>query len=621
MKTTIRAAISVVLLAGFYLLAVALIGGLGWATVWLWTEHPGAAAGKLAFLTIAVAAGLVVAFWKILTAKPGEPEGLALAPHEARGLWDTAHELAHQVGTRAPDEIRLIPEVNAAVAEQTRFLGLAGGRRIMYVGLPLLQAFTVAQLRSVLAHELGHYSGSHTKLGALAHRGRMAIVQTIRQVGPSSLAGFVFRTYARLYILVEQAVSRRMEYEADEFSVRIAGRTAAVSAMRDLAVVDSAWNFFVGRYVTIGWDAKLAPRDVFGGFAQLLQGRSGELAKLRDSAPPEEKSRWDSHPPIADRITAMQAMPDPGVATDDRPAAVLLADPATLAQRLQQAALNIEDKTLLPWDELTDAAIAARAQRDVDTLFRAAARMGGAPQGDLALVLHILERGGAADLGRAVEPHGSPREQHEILVDRIDSAIGLAARAGGLGRWKHSWTTGATFARPDGTEVPTMEISRLATAPETMAEARRRLAEFGVDVAAVRQLSAVATADGAEVLGGIANMNAPGKLHFDVLLLTNGLLLVPGPKSTDNGKQRLAQILQSAPVAQLARQHRFVAYEDVRSAEILKNVPIKVRLTMHSGDVLELAETWTGESLDKNDRELLAAALNPYVTVTSEKRS
>ncbi|WP_426511848.1 M48 family metallopeptidase [Dactylosporangium sp. McL0621] len=616
MKTTIRAAISVALLAGFYLLAVGLIAGLGWLTVWLWSEHPGAAAGKLAFLTIAIAVGIVVAFWKILTAKPGEPEGLPLAPHEARGLWDTAHELAHQVGTRAPDEIRLIPDVNAAVAEQTRLLGLAGGRRIMYVGLPLLQAFTVAQLRSVLAHELGHYSGSHTKLGALAHRGRMAIVQTIVQVGPSSIAGFVFRTYARLYILVEQAVSRRMEYEADEFSVRVAGRAAAVSSMRDLAVVDTAWNFFVGRYVTIGWDAKLAPRDVFGGFALLLRGRSGELAELRDNAPEEKKSRWDSHPPIADRIRAMQAMPDPGVPADERPAAVLLGDPAMLAQRLQRAAMNIEDKTLLPWDELTDAGIAAGAQRDVDALFRAAARLAGTPQGDLGLVLHILEQGGAADLGRAVAPHSDPPEQRELLVDRVDSAIGLAARSGGAGRWKHSWTGGATFARPDGTALPTMEIARLAVAPETVAEARRRLAEFGVDVAAVRQQSAVATADGAEVIGGIANMNAPGKQHFDVLLLNTGLLLVPGPKSTDHGKQRLVQILRSAPVAQLARQHRFVAYEDVRAAAVLKNVPIKVSLTLHSGETIELAETWTGESLDKNDRELLAAALNPYLAET-----
>jgi Zn-dependent protease with chaperone function len=613
MKTTVRAAISVALLAGFYLLAIALIAGLGWATIWLWQEHPGAAAGKLAFVTIAIAAGLVVAFWKILRARPGEPEGLPLTPDAAPGLWAAAHGIAQQVGTRGPDEIRLIPDVNAAVAEQTRMLGLAGGRRILYVGLPLLQAFTVAQLSSVLAHELGHYSGSHTKLGALAHRGRMAIVATIVQVGPSSLAGFVFRGYARLYVLVEQAVSRRMEYEADEFSVRVAGRAAAVSSMRDLAVVEQAWNFFVNRYVTIGWGAKLAPRDVFGGFDLLLRGRAAELAELRSEGPPQERSRWDSHPPIADRIRAMQAMTDSGVAVDERPATTLLGDPAGLALRLQADALAIGDRTLLPWEELTDAGMAAGAQRDVDALLRAAARIGGVAQGDLGLVLDLVERGHAADLGRAAEPHGDAVERQDALTGLIGAAIALAARGGGLGRWQHSWTGGARFVRPDGTELPIGEIARLAAAPESVAEARRRLAGLGVDVAAARQQSVAATADGADVVGGIANMNAPGKRHFDVLVLDTGLLLVPGPKSTDNGKRRLLELLQSAPVEALARRHRFVAYEDVAAAAILKNVPIKIALTLHSGETVELAETWTGETLGKDDRELLAGALSPYL--------
>ncbi|GAA3456178.1 M48 family metallopeptidase [Dactylosporangium matsuzakiense] len=614
MKTTVRAVISVGLLAGFYLLAIALIGGLGWVSVWLFQEHPGVAAGKVAYLTIAVAAGLVVAFWKILRAKPGEPEGLPLTPAEAPGLWHAAGDLAQRVATRAPDEIRLIPDVNAAVAEHTRLLGLAGGRRIMYVGLPLLQAFTVAQLTSVLAHELGHYSGSHTRIGALAHRGRMAIVQTIVQVGPSSIAGFVFRTYARLYILVEQAVSRRMEYEADEFSVRIAGRAAAVSSMRDIPVIEAAWNFFVERYVTIGWEAKLAPQDVFGGFGMLLRGRAGELAALRDGAPPEERSRWDSHPPIADRIRAMQAMPDPGVTADERPATVLLADPATLAQRLQRAALNIEDKTLLPWDQLTDVSVAANAQRDVDALFRAAARLAGAAQGDLGLVLALVEQGRAADLARAAQPHGDPQEQRAALTALIAAAIAIATRGGGQGRWRHSWTGGAEFVGPDGRQSPIDEIARLATDPATAPEARRRLAGLGVDAAAVRQQSARATADGAEVVGGIANMNAPGKLHFDVLILTNGLLLIPGPKSTDDGKQRLLHLIRSAPLPELARQWRFLPFEDIAAAAIPKTTPIKVALTLHSGERLELAESWTGERLGRHDNDLLASALEPYVT-------
>ncbi|GAA4252881.1 M48 family metallopeptidase [Dactylosporangium darangshiense] len=614
MKTTIRAAISVALLAGFYLLAIVLIALLGWLTIWLWQEFPGVAAGKFSYVTLAIAGGLLVAFWKIIRAKPGEPEGLPLPPHEARGLWDTAHDLAHRVGTRAPDEIRLIPDVNAAVAEHTSLLGLAGGRRIMYVGLPLLQAFTVDQLRSVLAHELGHYSGSHTKLGALAHRGRMAIVQTIVQIGPTTIVGGIFQLYARLYVLVEQAVSRRMEYEADEFSVRIAGRSAAVSAMRDLPVVDAAWNFFVGRYVTIGWEAKLAPRDVFGGFTMLLNGRQGELAELRDSAPPAEKSKWDSHPPIADRIRAMEAMPDSGAASDDRPALTLLADPAALSMRLQQHALAIEGKTLLPWEELTDAGIAVGAQRGADSLFRAAARLAGAPAGDLALVLHLVEQGRADELARAVEPHGDREERQSGLTERIGAAIALAARAGGVGRWRHSWSSGARFSRPDGTEIPIREVARLAAAPDSVPAARERLTELGINLSAVRQQSTRASADGSEVLGGLANLHAPGKLYFDLFILNNGLMLMPGPKDTSGGRDRLVRVMRSAPVHELAKRYRFVPFEDIRTAAIHKQTPIKLTITLHSGETLDLSEPWSGESISSKDRDLLRDALRPFIT-------
>jgi Zn-dependent protease with chaperone function len=614
MKTTVRAAISVVMLVGFYVLAIGLIGGLAWLTVWLWQEHHGVAAGKLSYLTVAVAAGLGVALWKILRARPEPPEGLLLTADDAPELWGTARELAGLVGTGVPDEIRLIPDVNAAVAEDTKFMGLVGGRRVMYVGMPLIQAFSVAQLRSVLAHELGHYSGSHTRLGALAHRGRMTIVQTIAQIGPSTFVGRIFRLYARVYVLVEQSVSRRMEYEADEFSVRVAGWSAATSAMRDLPVIDAAWNFFVNNYVTVGWDAKLAPSDVFGGFGELLRGRAGELTDLRNEAPPSKKSLWDSHPPIADRIAAMAGMPESGAVPDDRPATMLLPGAAQLAIKLQHEALAIQEHTLLPWEQLTDAGIAANAQREVDVLFRAAARLGGAQQGDLGLVFHLVEQGQATALAKAVEPHAYADKAVASLKDRIGTAIALAARGTGLGRWQHSWSKRASFVGGDSTPLPIGELSALAVDAATVAQARERLGALGISVTAVQQQTTGATVDGAEILGGIANMKS-GARHFDVFILSNGLLLVPGPKKTDDGKKRLITILRSATVAELAKQHRFLAFEDVAGATVIKRIPVRVAITLHSGETVELLQPWTGETLEKGDDDLLRDALDPFVAV------
>ncbi|MEK8227950.1 hypothetical protein NKG05_20455 [Oerskovia sp. M15] len=41
MSTTLRAALSVLMLVGFYVLALAMVVGLGAATVWAFSEHAG----------------------------------------------------------------------------------------------------------------------------------------------------------------------------------------------------------------------------------------------------------------------------------------------------------------------------------------------------------------------------------------------------------------------------------------------------------------------------------------------------------------------------------------------------------------------------------------------------
>jgi Zn-dependent protease with chaperone function len=325
MLTTLRAGIAVLMLAGFYLLAVGLVGAIATASWWLWQRHPGAGAAKLSIFAVLLAGGLVVGMWKAARARPAPPEGLAVPPYRAPQLWDAVVQLAATVGTRPPEEIRMVPEVNAAVTENTKLLGLVAGRRILYLGVPLVQALSMSQLRSVLAHELGHYSKSHTRLGALAHRGRMVIIQTLQQTG-SGLFGWVLRQYAKLYVLVEQAVSRQQEYEADRFSVRVAGRGAAASALRELPILASAWGFYLERYVAPGWERGYAPADLLGGFRSLLQGRADELAALRVQPPSAERSRWDSHPPIAVRIAAIEAQPDTGPPPDDRPASLLIPD-------------------------------------------------------------------------------------------------------------------------------------------------------------------------------------------------------------------------------------------------------------------------------------------------------
>ncbi|MEU4155968.1 M48 family metallopeptidase [Actinoplanes sp. NPDC026670] len=591
MSTALRAAVSVAMLVGFYVLGLLQLALVGWLIYEIWAHSHSAGAAKLSWLLLAAVGAVLVGLWKAIRAQPGEPEGLLLGPEQAPDLWRTVREMAAEAGTRAPDEIRLVPEVNAAVSEDTKALGLIAGTRRLYLGMPLLQTFTVDQLRSVIAHELGHYSGSHTRLSAVAYRGRAAMHETLSRVGKWNVFGWVFKGYGMLYLLVSNAVTRRQEFEADQVSVRVAGVEAAVSAMRELPVVDTAWDFYFGRYVAYGWEHGYAPDDIFGGFGQLYAARTEELARLRDEEPDSETSRWDTHPAIGVRIEAMRALPPVQHAPDRRPASSLLhLDGAGLA--LQAAVVDFGPRTVLPWADFTAASIIAVQQRRADQVFRSAARLLGVQEAGLADIFDLV----AADrLG-------------ELTADLMDDLITLAAVRSGAARWQHSWSAPARLTDVHGQPVDYAEIAKLAVSPATVGEARQRLAAIGIHVEAARVVETKATASGSDVIGAMANVRIDEQEH-DLILLDRGFLFVPAPNSTSEGEQRLHQLLSNNDPAVLAQHYRFVPYEEVTGARITKAVPINAELDLHGGATVSIKERWSSDQLGKS-RDTLEAVLN-----------
>ncbi|MBO3100946.1 M48 family metallopeptidase [Cellulomonas fengjieae] len=620
MTTTLRAALSAVLLAGFYVVALGLIVGMGALTVWAFQSDAEAAAAKLGFFTAAVAVGLVVALWQVARARPATDRGPVLTPADAPELWETVRELAAAADTRAPDDIRLLPDVNAAVSEDTRLLGLVGGTRHLYLGVPLLQTLDVGQLRSVLAHELGHYSRSHTRLGPLTYRGKQAIIATLQQLS-GNIVGWFLRQYARLFFVVSAAVNRRQELEADQLSVRIAGRATAQSALREIPVADAAWSFYLSSYLEDAWESGYAPtaQGFFGGFGHLVAARTTELAQMRDDAPPAEQSRWDSHPSIAARVAAMEAMPDVDVPRDTRPASSLIPGFDAVATDLAAAAVDVDGRTQLDWEELTATSLAASRQRTADVVYRAAARVAGQQRANLGTVLDVVAGGGR---GRLEEDLGIVAEEGEgdPLADVMELLVSQAAVQAGVARWQHSWSGPATLAGRDGRPINLTPVVAAALRPDTIESARAHLAELGVDVTSTGQVADTATAHGGEVLGGLASVKVDGTKH-DVLVLDLGMILVPTPKRDENGKARMFGLLQSGSVLQLASYHRFLAYEEIATAKITKRTPLHAELTLHDGRTLTLKETWTGESLAKDSSLRLLEHLLAYEPDTEAVRA
>lgn len=604
MSATYRALASVVMLIGFYVVALLQLAAVAALGVWLFSHTSGLVAGKL-LLPLVVALGAVgVGLWKAIRTKNEPAPGLILGEREAPDLWATVRELATVVGTRAPDEIRLIPEVNAAVSEQSRLLGLIGGRRTLYVGLPLLQGMRIDQLRSVLAHELGHYSGRHTRLGGVAYRGRLAIEETVERISPRNPIGWVFKGYSKLYLMVDNAASRRQELEADRASVRVAGPEAATSALRMLPALGAAWAFYMRRYVEPGWSAGLAPDDLFGGFAQLIQARRDEIDELRENAPERQPSRWDTHPPIGVRVAAMADAPAPGVAPDDRPAWLMLADPAGAGRQLQGIVVEHGSRRRLPWAEFIAESVAAAVQQRADGIYRAAGRFTGTPSPGLPTVLDLVRAGRLGEFAEQFFADATRKEAAAAFAGPMETLLDNAAVRSGQAHWQLSWSGPARLVGRSGEPWDLAEIAKLAVSRETLDEALARLAELGVDVRQSTVVQARASARNADLIGALANIKIDGREH-DVYVLDNGLVLVPDPGKSHEGEKRLKQVLGATPIAELASHNPYLPYEEITSVEVTKRVPLKATLTLYDGRTVQVQELMASELLEKHSRDTL----------------
>lgn len=640
MVTTLRAALSLLMLAGFYVVAVGLAVLLGWLSVLAFTSDHARGAGYLALFAIILVVGIVSALWKVARAKAAPPHGVEVPPQSAPELWTVVRELAAAAHTRAPDEIRLVPDVNAAVSEEARLLGLVGGRRRMYVGVPLMQALDVAMLRSVLSHELGHYSRNHTRLGPLAYRGRAMVLATV-QATSGSVVGWLLAAYARLYLLVSAAVSRRQELEADEISVAVAGREVAQQSLREVEVVSAAWQHYTGVYVAPAFEVGLAPTApaFFGGFDALLHARADELADLRRQAPDATQSRWDSHPSHAARIAAMDRVRDAHRARDTRRATLLIPGFPDAAAMVAEGSLRYEDRTRLDWPALGDAATTRNRQRTADAVYRAAARLAGLPRATLATVLGLVAQGRGPELAlelgltpdpapgpaaagpagpgavppgvpqggspHAGEPH--PGEGPGTLVDALQVVVCSAAVQAGIGRWEQPWVGGPRLVDLSGVPIDPRPLAVLAADPRTVADARRHLAVLRVDVDRAGQAAAQADALGASLLGGVASVAVDGARH-DVLVLDEGLVLVPAPRR-GSGRKRLVALVEGASVGELAARFRYLPFEEVATAKVRGRVPLRATLVLKRGGTVRLKGRYGAEKLADNSEAVLAAAV------------
>lgn len=531
MRRVWRAATAVALLLGIYLLAAGvLLAVVGLAVLAVRHRYPDALVGQLVGLAFVTAVGLVAGLRRRLQVEEELP-GVVLEDGSHPRLWREVRALSNTVGTRPPDEIRLVPEVNAAVWEQIRVLGLVPGRRILFLGAPIVMGLTSQQLRSVLAHELGHYSHRHTALGGITVRGREALTGVVDRFGERSLVGRLFRAYADIYLSLTASLHRQLELEADDLAVEVGGRDAAAAALSEIPVLHAAWEHYFEEFVDRVHASGKRPTELFEGFQQVLDApRLQEaLASFRTDFDDGAVSSFDSHPPLSERISRVASLPPDGVPQSPAPALALLDKPKRDLVDLQEWMYRATLLHPAPWSALLDGHEPAEVRSRAQVLYRAAQEAEHA-QISLGTVVGSVR---GRQLARWVRPHlavASGEHIRATSAELVTSAVDEALMSVAGARQRLAWDEAPRLVAPSGSELDSRPVVDRALEAGDPAILASWLAKWGVGLDYVPTFPEVDPREQhrrapLQVLEALAPI---GGGHLFLVVLNHGVLLRRG---------------------------------------------------------------------------------------------
>jgi hypothetical protein len=637
LRDSTRAARSAMMLAGFLTLAWLQVGAALLIVFLVLELLPGSVALQVAApLTIATGGVLGYATLRALRLRHRTPAGVPIARTDAPALWSLVDEASAAAGVTPPDGVTVVAGAAATLTEKARLGGLAGGRRDLLIGMPLLLAWDESHLRAAVAHELAHGSPQLGRFAPMAYRGRVAVGRIVRRIPRRSPAGPVLRAYASWYRRVDAPFSRAQELAADRIAATSAGPEAAAAVLREAPVLDGMQHLFHTEYLSPGWQAGYASTDVFGGFLQVLAARPEEAARLRALAP-EPPADWDTHPPMADRLAALAAASsDPASGSNDdvpsRAAGDLVPDLPGLARALQAVAFPAGARTVVSWDEFFGAARNAEMEREADASLRAISRAAGSPVGSATDVLDLAADGRLRKAAETLFADLPAEQTAERITDLITLLLALAALHSGVARWRHSWTGTAELVAIDGSHLDLGGPAALAADPATVTDARDWLVALGIDLSASRPDGRPARVP---VLGGVVNVVVDGA-RTDLLIVETGLVLLPGlPRSRHaDAKRRLTRLavdgatsvatatdpapsavaLDPSP-APTTGESRFVPFVDVAGASAVRNGRRGWEFSLRDGRTMSVRA-----GLDSDELPGGWAALDDAVTFLTRTR-
>ena len=314
-----------------YKLKVALVAALGYAYVlavlgltlgvgaWLILSFKDGGSNHLSSIKLLFGLGVLAAiilraFWVRFT----PPTGYEVQREDAPRLFLLIDKLTTALGTPPFHHVLIVNDLNAAVAQRPR-LGIFGWyQNYLLLGLPLMLAMTPAQFRAVLAHEFGHLGHHHGSFSGWIYRTRMVWSRLLEELRARDHWGSVLFTkfldwYTPFFNAYSFVLARAQEYEADRQAARLVGPHAMKDALASLQVIarlmdELYWPALNRRTIT----NPTPPASHLDELITMLQRVTPQdsIQKWMHEAMQQTTNYADTHPALADRLSALDQLPE-----------------------------------------------------------------------------------------------------------------------------------------------------------------------------------------------------------------------------------------------------------------------------------------------------------------------
>lgn len=263
-------------------------------------------------------------------------------------LFAMISEIVKETETDFPKKVYLSYDVNASVFYDSNFWSMfLPIKKNLTIGIGLVNVCTKQELKAILAHEFGHFSQRSMKVGSYVYNVNQIIFNLVNDdesyrntIQSWASASGYFAIFAELalkftrgiqWILAKMysfvnirhmALSREMEFHADEVAANIAGSIALEESLLRMDLADNSYNNVLNFY-----DAKIqenkASKNIYKEQAYVMGflAKESELEMKHDlpvvkleeagifnKSKLNIENQWASHPSTEDRVARLRKL-------------------------------------------------------------------------------------------------------------------------------------------------------------------------------------------------------------------------------------------------------------------------------------------------------------------------